>query len=178
MNRFFSFSFGLALAIFSSTICSQSPPLIYRAEFPQPVAASATFPVTVTSVNLCWYPYSEISQPPDFLVNGNQLEVTVYLRLFGENTNPPLPCVSANRTQFYSAPALQPGYYQMKLFARLYQDIGSGSFGVRRPQGEIDFQVADAVPVTQIPATSIFSLALLLLGILGAARWTSGVSER
>jgi hypothetical protein len=178
MSIFRSACFGLVFALLSMAVFGQSPALVYRAEFEQPVASNTTFSITVTSINFCRYPYSEIEQPPDYLVNGNQLEVTVYLRLFGENTNPPLPCVSANRTQVYSAPALQSGHYQMKLFARLYQDIGSGSFGVRRPQGEIDFQVADAVPITQIPATSIFSLALLLLGIFSAARWASGVSER
>ncbi len=148
----------------------------YRIELPTPIFANAAFPITVTSRGVCTYPYQQNIQAPDFEVIGQQINMTVYLRPFGQNVVPTPPC--ANRTQIYAFPVLQTGNYQIKAFVRFFQDIGAGSFGSRIPQGEFNFQVADAVPVTQIPATSSWSLALLLLGIFGAARWASGVSGR
>lgn len=141
----------------------------------QPVAAFSTFPITVTSRGECLYPYPQNEQAPDIEVVGNQLEITIYARYFGLNTVPVPPCV--NRTQTYFAPVLRPGSYQMTVYIRYLREIFPG-FSVRQLQGTFLFQVAEAVPITQIPATSGWSLALLLLGIFGAARWASGVSER
>jgi hypothetical protein len=149
--------------------------LAYTAELPSPVPANTPFSITVTSRGACTYPYPQNTQAPDFELVGNQLNMTVYLRFFGQNIVPTPPCVS--RTQVYTAPALQTGVYQIKLFSRYYLDIFD-VFGERRRQGDFTFEVASAVPVTQIPATSGWSIALLLLGIMGLARWVSGQSGR
>lgn len=162
------------LAFFVNSAQGQST-FIYDVSIPENIVANRTFPVVVTSRGECRYPYPETERPPDFVIGANQLDMTVYLRNFGANIVPRPPCV--NRTQIYTAPALQSGTYQMTLASRLYSDLFN-SFGPRIFPGSVSFVVAEAVPITQIPATSGWSLALLLLGIFGAARWASGVNGR
>ena len=165
----------VSLLTFASAPAKAQDILVFTVELPNTVPANTPFPIAATSRGSCTYPYPENIQAPDFELTGNQLSMTVYLRFFGQNTVPVPPCV--NRTQVYTAPALRPGIYQLKLFSRFYMDV-FGSFGERRSQGETTLQVAEVVPITQIPATSSWSLALLLLGMIGAARWTSGVSGK
>jgi hypothetical protein len=147
----------------------------YRVMLPENISANRSFPVVVTSLGACRYPYPQSEQPPDFEQIGNRLEMTVYLRGFGDNIVPTPPCI--NRTQTYTAPALQSGNYELILVSRFYNDLFN-TFGARLSQGNLSFEVASAVPVTQIPATSGWSIALLLLGMMGLARWVSGQSGR
>jgi hypothetical protein len=172
MSAFFRsmITFWIFLA---STICySQNFPA-YQVDLPAAIPANTSFPIVVTAIGICRYPYLETEQPPDFQLIGNQLEMTVYLRAFGQNTVPIPPCI--NRTQIYRSPVLPPGVYEMRLFSRFYSDVFS-TFGARLAQGSLAFVVGEVVPVTQIPATSGWSIALLLFGIMGLARWVSGQS--
>ncbi len=164
------------LILITSTICSGQVFPRVEISFEQPVKPDAMFPITATSRGECLYPYSQGEQPPDFQLTENKLEMTIYMRFFGVNTVPIPPCVE--RMQTYRGPILQSGTYQMVVYVRYLQELAPGTFGARRLQGDFTFQVAEAVPITQIPATSSWSLVLLLLGIFGAARWASGVSGR
>jgi len=146
----------------------------YDVVIPEFIPANRPFPILVTSRGQCYYPYPESEQPPDIALIGNRLEFTVYLRIFGANINPPPPCV--NRTQTYTLPALQPGVYELYLTSRTLNFFNV--FGPRMDPGTLIFEVSSAVPITQIPATSGWSLALLLLGIVGVTRWVSGASGR
>jgi hypothetical protein len=175
MNIVFHVLVGLCLFIFSVSAKAQSFSAL-RIDFPAPLIANVSGSAMVTAQGVCRYPYPQSQQPPDFVLTGNTLSMTVYLRDFGQNIVPVPPCV--NRIQTYALPALPAGSYQMDVAVRFFQDIGSGSFGSRLGQGSFMFEVASAVPITQVDAINGWGLALLMLGLIGVARWVSGVSPR
>jgi hypothetical protein len=147
-----------------------------RIAFESPLVANVPGSAIVTSRGSCNYPYPQSEQPPDFVLLGNTLSMTVYLRPFGDNIIPVPPCV--DRVQSYEMPTLPAGTYQMDVAVRYLRGVSGGGFSARVGQGSFNFEVASAVPITHVNAINGWGLALLMLGLMGVARWASGVSAR